>query len=104
MKAYQRKYGDENYNNTLLIYENKSKDLPAIWQMDRGHEQAFEVLYTKGPLVLKALDDRIGNKNFTRLLHELHQKKINTTQNFLKTLESICDKSTADWFETLLKK
>ncbi|MCK8059712.1 MULTISPECIES: M1 family aminopeptidase [unclassified Fusibacter] len=96
--------GKERFDQLIDLYVDITKDLPAIWGIDRNHEQAFDVLYTKGALKLHNLRLKIGVEAFYRFLSQLHEQKIADTDDLLKQLSITTDQATRDWFEATLKK
>ncbi|WP_234122679.1 M1 family aminopeptidase [Clostridium hydrogenum] len=90
--------------NILTLYKTKSKTLPKIEGIARNYENAYEVLYYKGSVILNELENKIGKASFYTLLKELHKNNICSTRDFLQVLENISDTETANFFHNALQK
>ena len=86
----------------INLYKEKTSNSPAIRGIDRSDQEAFNVLYAKGPTVLYQLEMVIGEESFKELLKNTHMKKINKTIDFLDELTLLADKKTSEKFAKLL--
>lgn len=86
LSAIRDYYGEEEFIKTINKYRNNIKDLPPIKGLDRNHEKAFDVLYTKGPVLLYELEQEIGRDTFRKLLNSIHTSKADNTDMFLEKL------------------
>lgn len=100
--AIRDNFKQEDFNKIINSYEEKLKNLPPIKNLNRDDENAYNVLYIKGALILHKLEDRIGKENFIELLKKIHIHKINTTKKFLDELENINNKELRDFVDRLL--
>jgi hypothetical protein len=60
-------------------------------------------LYSKAPLMLFNLEEKIGKDRFLTLCNELIKQNVNTTNEFLSILKIMEGEETANQFEDLLK-
>jgi len=81
-----------------------------IWGLDRSDyssdEQSREirmVLYSKGPVLLHELAERVGRERFFNWCRELVQREVSTTGQALAVLGELEGEETRDWFGGLLK-
>ncbi|HEX8639547.1 MAG TPA: hypothetical protein VF704_00155 [Allosphingosinicella sp.] len=66
-------------------------------------EQSGAGLYAKGPLLLFALEQRIGRARIDALLSEVARRRIGRTADFLAALMAIAGAADAAWFEGQLR-
>jgi hypothetical protein len=86
------------------------KDTPPIWGFDRNNMNASggpdiiqANLYSKGPVLLHLLSERIGYDEFKGLCMEMVETATASTDNFLALLENKHGEEVRIWFEDLLK-
>lgn len=60
-------------------------------------------LYSKGPVLLHLLSERIGGNEFRILCKEMVESSTSTTNDFLTLLEKNHGSEVRNWFEDLLK-
>lgn len=96
-------YGNEEYNKRMKLKQKESVNTPPIWGLARNDEQATEVLYSKGVILLSELEQKTGNEKFLELCKERIRKKVNNTNDFLNLIADIEGKNTANWFEQSLR-
>jgi len=96
--------GEEAFDGYVKKLEKAAADTPALWGIDRDEENAFGVLYRKGPLILCRLEQKIGWEKFFRFLILLIDRKVESTMELLDTLESITSRAIRDRFESDLKR
>jgi hypothetical protein len=97
-------FGIDDYNIFMNKKEAESIDLPPIWEMNRNDPKAEKLLYSKGVLILKKLEDKISQENFRKLCQDRFQNNINETNSFLNLLHKNEGIETEEWFRELLKK
>lgn len=77
--ALKEVFGNEAFNNKIQMYEQITKNMPPIMNIDRGSDKAHKVLYMKGPLIINKLMKNIGKEKFEQLLSEIYVSNIDTT-------------------------
>ena len=97
-------YGDEVFAERLASYRKEAETAPPIWGLDRNHSAAHSALYRKGPLLLRELEQKIGESRFRDLLTALVARRVGTTENMLATLEELTSKQVRVAFEESLKR
>ena len=95
--------GDDVFDGYLEEFEKAAREAPAIWGLDRNHEQAHAALYRKGPLALAHLEEEIGSAAFRDFLVVLLEEDIKTTARFLETLERETSAAVRRGFEQRLR-
>jgi len=93
----------EEYNSQLNKKRDDSKNTPPIWEMERNSPYAERLLYSKGVVLLKELEEKIGSNRFLELCNSCISKNINNTEDFLNLLRDREGNSTGEWFEQTLK-
>ncbi len=97
-------FGVEIFSKRLEKKKSEIIDTSPIWEFDRNNDPAaFKILYSKGPLLLFKLEDRIGREEFQRLCSMVFSGNIKITSDFLDLLETSEGEQTRMWFEELLK-
>ena len=94
----------EEFNAILNDKKNKSSHSPPIWELPRNSSFAETVLYSKGPVLLNELEEKIGNKSFIYLCKARLSNDVKNTSDFLNLLKDSEGQEIADWFEQTLKK
>ena len=100
----REKYGEESFRETLARYRKVAAPLPPLWEINRGGDEGAIVLYRKGPIILQALDEKIGHEFFLRLLNEIATRKIARTADLLTLVERKTSAETRRSLEESLKK
>ena len=103
MNLVRELVSEEEYSSQMKKKRDESEDIPPIWEMERNSPFAEKVLYSKGVVLLKELEEKIGNNNFLELCQARINKNINNSQNFLNLLEDREGKEIKEWFEQSLK-
>lgn len=67
----------------------KSVGAPPIFGLDRNDKAAQVVLYSKGPMILKRLEDQIGPKAFRELLRGMYSGHVHNTAEFLALVSKL---------------
>lgn len=96
--AIRNYYGEKEFKGIIEKYIEGSKTLPPIKGIDRGHENAFDVLYIKGPVLLYELEREIGKKVFEKLLNEIHTNKISNIEKLIDKLSELTHRETVENF------
>lgn len=102
LMATREFYGKKEFLRLINLYKEKTSNSPAIRGIDRSDQDAFNVLYAKGPTILNQLEMMIGKNSFRELLKNTHMKKINKTIDFLDELAFLSNKKTSEKFSKLL--
>ena len=86
------------------------QNIPAIWGFNRNdrstpkkREEIEKILYSKGPVLLYELEEKIGKVNFLEFCRRLVANNITSTEGFLKISGNLEGDEVKIWFETLLK-
>lgn len=100
--ALREVFGEEEFNNKINLYIQKTKDLPPIKGLDRRDDKAYQVLYMKGPLILNELEKNIGKEKFEEFLNKIHTCNVDTTEKLLNKLYEITNQEVRESFNRLL--
>jgi hypothetical protein len=105
LMALRERFGDETFHDFLARKSEKIKDLalPPIFGLRREDENAFNVLYNKGPVILGKLESKVGKQTFIRILRESSKRKVRLTSQFMDILNSASSQKNRNWFEKLLE-
>jgi aminopeptidase N len=96
--------GREVYEELLTKKKEQSKDAPPIRGLDRDSEEAYTVLYSKGPVMLGRLESEMGQEPFLALLREFATQDERSTELFLDLLERRSSRTTKEMFSRLLQE
>lgn len=106
----QEMFGDKAFRRWIEDKKMAIKGTPPIWGFDRNNMSASEGpdiidanLYSKGPVLLHSLSERIGGNEFKGLCKEMVENSTSSTEYFLKLLEKNHGDEVRNWFEDLLK-
>ncbi|NLC66750.1 MAG: M1 family metallopeptidase, partial [Clostridium sp.] len=102
LMATREFYGEKEFLRLINLYKEKTLNLPAIRGIDRSDQNAFNVLYAKGAVLLHQLQIMIGAERFKELLKNIHRKKIKNTLDFMDELTSLTSEETSNKFSKLL--
>lgn len=97
LMAVKQKFGQEVFDKRVAAYKRISKKSPAIKGIDRKSDPATLVLYRKGPVILKEMKSRLGDKKFNQLLRALTHLENKTTAHFLQQLYQIGGEKEKSW-------
>jgi len=75
---------------------------PPIWTPNETGRRPYLVNYRKGPLVLAALEARIGREAFDQFMRRYMVERIPTTPDLLTVLEEVAGVEHRAWFEAQL--
>lgn len=96
--------GQNNFQHKINHLEKEVKNLPSLIQSDRFGKNWSDLLYEKGPYLLYQLEEMIGDEKFTKILSNLNEKEVSTTDAMLSELEEITSVETRNIFEDKLMK
>ena len=103
-------FGDKAFKKWIEDKETAIKDTPPIWGFDRNNMEAMggpdiieANLYSKGPVLLQLLSERIGDHEFKGLCKDIVESSTSSTIDFLTLLEKNHGSESKEWFEDLLK-
>jgi hypothetical protein len=105
LMALRERFGDETFHEFLARKSERIKDLalPPIFGLRREDENAFNVLYNKGPVILSKLESKVGKQTLIRILRESSKRKVRLTSEFMDILSSASSQKNRNWFEKLLE-
>jgi hypothetical protein len=104
LAVLRERFGENQFSINLAEKSRSIVGTPPIWGFDRSTEpDAEKLLYSKGPVLLKKLEDRMGREEFNRFCSQVFSRDISSTSDFLGLLEASEDRHTRSWFEELLK-
>lgn len=95
-------FGVEEFNIKINTYSQETKNLPPVRDLDRQNDNAHQVLYMKGPLILNELKKSIGELKFEKLLNTVYTSNTDTTEKFIDKLNEITNQEIGDFFIKLL--
>lgn len=96
--------GEEEFKSRIEEKRSGINELPPIWNMDRNDPNAEKLLYNKGTVLLKKLEDKIGKEDFIAICKDRLDLNLNTTEDFLNHLKEKQGIETEKWFRKLLQK
>ncbi|MDA3867444.1 MAG: M1 family aminopeptidase [Salinivirgaceae bacterium] len=102
----REQFGEEIFDKYISHKSQAIEGTPPIWDFDRNgaeYEVAYQVLYNKGPVLLKELEDRIGSKTFYRLCHKIADADVSETKHFLTILAEVSNVQASEWFKKILQ-
>jgi hypothetical protein len=107
------------YSSILCMMDNGMKDdadkmltqrrekaplLPPVWGLERGHPQAYQILYFKGSVILDDFSVHIGRENFLRICRLSFERHISETETLLDLIRTEIGGAQAEYLRTLLKE
>lgn len=96
--------GEEEFADRLKTKKNRISGLPPLRHLDRRDEDAYSVLYDKGPVFLHDLEQRVGRIEFIKFLRSAFLSGVTSTEQFLSLLEKEFDADTMAFFSKLLDR
>jgi hypothetical protein len=101
--------GDDEYDTRIGRKTVQAEGTPPIWGLDRSDfssdERSREIrmaLYSKGPVLLHELAERIGRERFLDWCSELMRQEVRSTAQALEVLTALEGEEVAQWFRGLL--
>ena len=107
--AIREVFGEQSYQRRLDEKRDRSEGVPEIWGLKRNGSTEEEnreieiVLYSKGPVLLGELSDKITDSRFIGLCREMVSQEATSTQQFLDLLRNRESSEVSDWFEKMLR-
>jgi hypothetical protein len=81
--------GEDVFSEYLSRYTEQAADLPPIRDIARDHEEAYAVLYRKGPVVLSRLEGVMGRDAFLVFLRAVNEDDVQSTDRLLELVEEL---------------
>jgi aminopeptidase N len=103
LMVLREQYGPVYFDKWLDLKKKKIKDTEPVWHCDRNGKNAYAILYSKAPVLLNKLEQKIGQKKFKKLMKGMLRNQVSTTAEFLDLLEKQQGSETKKWFTTELK-
>jgi aminopeptidase N len=107
MMAMRRLRGPQEFERILEEKRKRvaSASLPPIYQFDRtkNRRAAPAVMYVKGPLALRALEQEIGSSRFISLLRRMIHDNVIDTDQMIALVRELSSERVATDFLQLLK-
>ncbi len=110
LMAVRERYGQEIFQRSLGRKREQAADLPALWQFKHelhpapgGQSAVDRQLYQHGPLLLHALAEKIGNRQFLEVCRGMQWAGMRTTAQFLDILAELEGQPTRQWMEAQLR-
>lgn len=109
--ALRERFGSEVFERFLLRKQERTSGTIPLWGFERRDLSSPEkqtlverLLHDKGPLLLHALAQRIGNPRYLELCRARLWSGVTNTGHLLDLLEELEDAQTRRWFEAELKR
>lgn len=102
LMAIRERYGSDHFMDWIDHKKIQDQELPPIIGLNRKDRRAYQVLYSKGPLLLFKLEERLGRDQFCRFLVRLLESEPRSTDTLLQLLEEMAGTTTQNWFGELL--
>lgn len=103
-------FGRESFERRLSGKLEGIQNIPPIWDFNRNdrstpkkREEIEKILYSKGPVLLYELEEKIGKVKFLEFCRRLVANNITSTEGLLKILGNLEGDEVKIWFEILLK-
>jgi aminopeptidase N len=84
-------------------YRDSTAKLAPVWGIARWHNDAYNIIYLKGSLILCDLEKKMGTGKFDALLRNVSEKRIASTEDLLKLVATTDSGETSRWLENELK-
>jgi hypothetical protein len=102
LMALEHLYSVDKRIALINSYQKKSKKTPAIKGIVRTDNRAQSALYQKGPVILDALRNKIGNKAFLLFMKKANDEKISNTKALYALLTRLNGQDVSIWLEEQL--
>ncbi|PLX18659.1 MAG: hypothetical protein C0599_11830 [Salinivirgaceae bacterium] len=103
-------FGDASFAKLIQAKQEAIANTQPIWgfaRSDNSTKEAMQnvelLLYSKAPVLLYELENKIGRKPFLSFCNQLISNEIDNTKDFLSLLGSTEGVETSKWMEELLK-
>ena len=100
--AIERLYGSGEKVALLTRYRQQSAKVAAIAGLPRTDDQAHTALYSKGPLIIDELRQRLGDEAFFTLLRQINRERVSSTGQLLELLSRRHNSQLARWLDARL--
>jgi aminopeptidase N len=100
----RKEFGEQEFRDRLARYRNAATGTPPLRGLDRDDEDAYTVLYQKGPVLLADLEQTIGAEAFLRFLRARLAEEANTTEECLDTLARVVSAEASDQLDAALRR
>lgn len=100
----RERLGSEAMDQRIRDYRAEADSTPPIRGIERGHDQAFQTLYRKGPVLLHELEGRLGRDLFLDFLRTLRREEVRTTDRLLAVLARVGSPADRDWLDAALDR
>jgi len=104
------RFGEEEFRARMDRKRESAEGTPPIWGFDRGDTSTEEksmqveaVLYSKGPVLLNELAERISQPRFLAWCQRLALQEVGSTEEALEDLRALEGEAVSDWFEQRLR-
>jgi hypothetical protein len=94
--------GEEEFENRMNKKKERMLSLPPIRGLARKDQDAYKVLYDKGPVLLQNLEGRVGREVFAQLLKSMSLAEVSSTKQFLALLKKETGLDEMEYFSALL--
>ena len=102
LMVLRERFGEDVFKEKIESYRQGSEGTPPIRGISRGHEDAFTVLYRKGPVILADLEETVGREAMMEFLHALAGQKVDNTTGCLDVLEDVVSEDARQQLEQAL--
>lgn len=103
MFLVQEAFVPEQYSKLFNRYTEIAKDAPPVSTATLFSENSYNSYYTKGAILLKELEQKIGKDKMLTWLELMIKKDVKTTKEALDLLEATTDNSTRLFMEELMR-
>lgn len=100
----RERIGPAEFERRIDDYRAEAASTPPIRGIDRGHDDAFTVLYRKGPVLLHELELRLGDDTFLAFLRALRDEDVEDTDRLLEVLERVGSPADRAWLDAALDR
>lgn len=100
LMAIRSIFGSNAYDDFISRFNKQilNKNLPSVWSVDDQSRRPYLVNYRKGPLLLAALEVRIGRPLFLKFIKAYMTNEIDTTPKLIQLIKEISGEKHSQWF------
>ena len=103
-RAVRSIVGASASDSTIAEWRSNAAGQPAIWTGPGGRRPGPRVSYSKAPLLLSRLEERIGTERMDEFLRRFMTEPIRTTPAVVTLLEAVAGREAGAWFAEELGK
>ncbi len=103
-RAVRSLLGTGSSDSTIAEWRANAEGQPAIWTGPTGRRPGPRVSYSKAPLLLHRLEERIGAERMDAFLGRFMVEPIRTTPGVIDLLAAVAGQDAAAWFAAELGK